>query len=336
MRPAPGAIMSTSNCIGCSSGNDFKCMTFSRAMLTRRAVADKSFCTELWWPPRIATMPASARLASTHRNFLEANQRRHHRHRLVRRHPRRDLRGAPAGQRACTWPRCGPSASLKSLKRRRPTTATADYRSLCITRDRRRDDLGHAGERRTFPWRAMPACGQARVPREADCDGAARGRRAHRDRAQECAQFTIGYSQRFNPKFAYVQMRSADGTHRQAGQRDGQPAYQPHLGKKISGRVKLSPAAMEATHDLDFVLWCLEPASRSASTRRNYGAMHAAAAADVPDTQCIIVTMDAAFRSWSRGLEPAASVSEFFDHLDRVRWHRRRGDGRRHAIATSC
>ena len=27
----------------------------------------------------------------------------------------------------------------------------------------------------------------------------------------------------------------------------------------ISGRVKLSPAAMESTHDIDFVLWCLAP-----------------------------------------------------------------------------
>ena len=33
-----------------------------------------------------------------------------------------------------------------------------------------------------------------------------------------------------------------------------------NLGKKIAGRVKLSPAAMESTHDLDFVFWLLEPA----------------------------------------------------------------------------
>src|SRR6202008_1488835 len=32
------------------------------------------------------------------------------------------------------------------------------------------------------------------------------------------------------------------------------------LGKKIAGRVRLSPAAMESTHDLDFVFWLLEPA----------------------------------------------------------------------------
>ena len=32
------------------------------------------------------------------------------------------------------------------------------------------------------------------------------------------------------------------------------------LGDKISSRTRLSPAAMEATHDIDFLLWCLEPA----------------------------------------------------------------------------
>jgi myo-inositol 2-dehydrogenase/D-chiro-inositol 1-dehydrogenase len=32
------------------------------------------------------------------------------------------------------------------------------------------------------------------------------------------------------------------------------------LGKKIASRVRLSPVVMESTHDLDFVLWLLEPA----------------------------------------------------------------------------
>ena len=71
--------------------------------------------------------------------------------------------------------------------------------------------------------------------------------------------FTIGYSQRFNPKFAYVKRTLIDGT-------IGEPVsalvsrhITRNLGKKISGRVKLSPAAMESTHDIDFVLWCLAP-----------------------------------------------------------------------------
>lgn len=106
-------------------------------------------------------------------------------------------------------------------------------------------------------------------------------------------KFTIGYSQRFNPKFAYVRKAIVDGT-------IGKPVsalVSRHitrgLGKKITGRTRLSPAAMEATHDLDFLLWCLEPARpvRVYSTV-NYGAMKATTGGDVPDTQYITVTMD--------------------------------------------
>jgi scyllo-inositol 2-dehydrogenase (NAD+) len=106
-------------------------------------------------------------------------------------------------------------------------------------------------------------------------------------------KFTIGYSQRFNPKFAYVHKSIADGT-------IGRPVsalVSRHitrgLGKKISGRTKLSPAAMEATHDLDFLLWCLEPAKPvRVYSQTNYGAMRAATGGDVPDTQYLLVTMD--------------------------------------------
>jgi len=73
-------------------------------------------------------------------------------------------------------------------------------------------------------------------------------------------KFSIGYSQRFNPKFAFVRKSIRDGT-------IGRPVsalvsrhITRNLGKKISGRIKLSPAAMESTHDLDFVFWLLEPA----------------------------------------------------------------------------
>ena len=66
---------------------------------------------------------------------------------------------------------------------------------------------------------------------------------------QNKLKFTIGYSQRFNPKFAYVKQSLRDGTL-------GKPVsalVSRHigrgLGKKITGRTKLSPAAMEATHE---------------------------------------------------------------------------------------
>jgi predicted dehydrogenase len=73
-------------------------------------------------------------------------------------------------------------------------------------------------------------------------------------------KFTIGYSQRFNPKIAYAKKKIVDGTL-------GKPVsvmvsrhITRSLGKRIAGRTRLSPAAMESTHDLDFVFWLLEPA----------------------------------------------------------------------------
>ena len=106
-------------------------------------------------------------------------------------------------------------------------------------------------------------------------------------------KFTIGYSQRFNPKFAYVRKSIRDGT-------IGRPVsalvsrhITRNLGKKISGRIKLSPAAMEATHDLDFVLWCLEPAKPvRVYSQINFGTMRETTGAQIPDTQWITVTMD--------------------------------------------
>src|SRR5262249_33561323 len=66
-------------------------------------------------------------------------------------------------------------------------------------------------------------------------------------------KFTIGYSQRFNTKIAYAKKKIADGTL-------GRPVsvmvsrhITRSLGKRIAGRTRLSPAAMESTHDLDFV-----------------------------------------------------------------------------------
>lgn len=106
-------------------------------------------------------------------------------------------------------------------------------------------------------------------------------------------KFTIGYSQRFNPKFAYVRQCIRDGT-------IGKPVsalvsrhITRSLGSKISGRVKLSPAAMESTHDLDFLLWCLEPAKPvQVYSKQNFGAMQDSSDQPIPDTQWITVTLD--------------------------------------------
>jgi len=104
-------------------------------------------------------------------------------------------------------------------------------------------------------------------------------------------KFTIGYSQRFNPKFAYVKKSFADGVLGEPVSALVSRNISRNLGDKISGRIKLSPAAMEATHDLDFALWCLEPAKPirvyAQAVNKVMRPTH-----EVEDCMWIIVTMD--------------------------------------------
>ena len=104
-------------------------------------------------------------------------------------------------------------------------------------------------------------------------------------------KFAIGYSQRFNPKFAYVKQCISDGTLGDPVSALVSRHITRNLGKKISGRIKLSPAAMEATHDIDFVLWCLEPAKPiRVYAQAVYRVMKPDY--DVADCMWITVTMD--------------------------------------------
>lgn len=104
-------------------------------------------------------------------------------------------------------------------------------------------------------------------------------------------KFAIGYSQRFNPKFAYAKKSLVDKT-------IGDPVcalVSRHitrgLGNKIGGRIKLSPAAMEATHDIDFALWCMQPAKPvRVYSQSAYGAMKDVTGLE--DAQWMIITMD--------------------------------------------
>lgn len=103
-------------------------------------------------------------------------------------------------------------------------------------------------------------------------------------------KFTIGYSQRFNAKQALAKRSLNDGSL-------GDPVavlvsrhIARSLGAKIGSRTKLSPAAMEATHDIDFAFWLLEPrrpvrvySQVAWGARRDHG---------VPDVQYLTITMD--------------------------------------------
>lgn len=104
-------------------------------------------------------------------------------------------------------------------------------------------------------------------------------------------KYTIGYSQRFNPPFAYINKALKEGT-------IGEPVtclvsrnVTRELGDKITGRTKLSPAAMEATHDLDFLLWALQPRRPVRVYSQQAGKLYKRTS-ETPDHQWIMVTMD--------------------------------------------
>ena len=104
-------------------------------------------------------------------------------------------------------------------------------------------------------------------------------------------KFTIGYSQRFNAKYAYVKKSLQEKL-------IGEPVtclvsrhITRELGEKISGRTALSPAAMESTHDLDFLLWCLQPRKPIKVYSQTAGKLFSKKS-NTPDHQWIIVTLD--------------------------------------------
>ena len=72
-------------------------------------------------------------------------------------------------------------------------------------------------------------------------------------------KLTVGYSQRFNPRMAFIRKTIRSGAIGEVVTCLVSRNVTRELGEKITGRVKLSPAAMEATHDLDYLLWCLQP-----------------------------------------------------------------------------
>jgi predicted dehydrogenase len=104
-------------------------------------------------------------------------------------------------------------------------------------------------------------------------------------------KFTVAYSQRFSAKQAMAKRAIVDGklgdptailVSRHIGRR---------LGAKIGNRIKLSPAAMEATHDIDFAMWCLEPRRPVRVYSQNaYGIRKDTLG--LPDSQLTVITMD--------------------------------------------
>jgi len=185
---------------------------------------------------------------------------------------------------------------LEELKNKlRPASATADYRELLKNRDIEAVYISSTPEATHYPIaRDSLAAGKHVFLEKPIAMTLAEADELIATAKSKNLKFTIGYSQRFNPKYAYVRKCIRDAT-------IGKPVtalVSRHitrmLGTKISGRSKLSPAAMEATHDLDFVFWCLEPAKPvRVYSQQNYGAMkELSSGGDVPDQQWLMVTMD--------------------------------------------
>ncbi len=86
-------------------------------------------------------------------------------------------------------------------------------------------------------------------------------------------KFTIGYSQRFNPKIAWAKKAIAEGKLGKIVNVMVSRHLSRSLGSRIAGRVKLSPAAMESTHDLDFVYWLLDAKPTKVYSQGSYGFM---------------------------------------------------------------
>ena len=104
-------------------------------------------------------------------------------------------------------------------------------------------------------------------------------------------QLSVGYTRRFDPKYAYVNAAIKRGE-------IGDPItclvsrnITREIGTKIKGRSRMSPAAMGGTHSIDFLLWCLQPHRPLLVYSQQSGKLFSQVS-DTPDHQWIMVTMD--------------------------------------------
>jgi scyllo-inositol 2-dehydrogenase (NAD+) len=108
---------------------------------------------------------------------------------------------------------------------------------------------------------------------------------------QKNLKLTVGYSQRFNPRMAFIRKTIQSGAIGDVVTCLVSRNVTRELGKKITGRVRLSPAAMEATHDLDYLMWCLAPRKPIRVYSQTSGKLFSQKS-ETPDHQWIMVTLD--------------------------------------------
>ena len=124
------------------------------------------------------------------------------------------LRRACAGEEPAPRRDAARSASTKLKAKLKPATATTDYRELLSSNEIEAVYISATPESTHYPMAqdCLNAGKHVFLEKPIAID-AARSRRADRDLAKnKKLKFTIGYSQRFNPKFAYVRKCIRDGT----------------------------------------------------------------------------------------------------------------------------
>ncbi len=104
-------------------------------------------------------------------------------------------------------------------------------------------------------------------------------------------KLTIGYSQRFNPRMAFIHKTIREGGIGEVVTCLVSRNVTREIGDKVTGRVKLSPATMEATHDLDYLLWCLQPRKPVKVYSQTAGKLFPKKIGS-PDHQWMLVTLD--------------------------------------------
>jgi predicted dehydrogenase len=119
---------------------------------------------------------------------------------------------------------------------------------------------------------------------------------AETDQALELAtrnnlKMTVGYSRRFDPRYAYINKALKGGL-------IGDPVTclisrnsTRELGEKITGRSKMSPTSIAGVHDLDFVLWAMQPRKPIRVYSQTSGKFFSRKS-ETPDHQWVMITMD--------------------------------------------
>ncbi|MDB4831790.1 Gfo/Idh/MocA family oxidoreductase [Hyphomicrobiales bacterium] len=104
-------------------------------------------------------------------------------------------------------------------------------------------------------------------------------------------KLTIGYSRRFDPRYAYMNKALKGGL-------IGDPVTclisrhsTRELGMKITGRSNLSPASIAGVHDIDYILWAMQPRKPIRVYSQTSGKLFSKNS-DNPDHQWVMITMD--------------------------------------------